>query len=233
MFGEFHARAETEHAARSWRRKLADRVKPSPREKRHLNAGDRLKMIADPVHYADYFTEWAQNYAVVGEITPSYASLSAKDFAFIRELLEPHFDLRIVLLLRDPVERAYSASRHFRRVNRGRFDVVLRENNNDLFERLFDTPYVWERADYPRIFSNLEAVFSRSEIHVEFYERLFTEAAVERLCDFLGIEPIPADFGKIVNASPRPNELDPALAAEARADLRANLRILRPAVRQS
>ncbi|WP_137680704.1 hypothetical protein [Aurantiacibacter suaedae] len=100
-------------------------------------------MIADPQHYLNYFVDRARHAAVVGEITPAYGALSASDLEVVRDLLAPHFEPRIVVLLRDPVQRAFSAIRHFRRINTERFDLALRGDDNSLFERLYDTPYVW------------------------------------------------------------------------------------------
>ncbi|MCB2048013.1 MAG: sulfotransferase [Novosphingobium sp.] len=216
MFSEFYERARYEHAARSWHRKLRDRLGLTKAGGRVLGPGERVAMISDPEVYARYFAEWSRQYPVVGEITPSYAALSADDFGYIRELLEPRFDLRVVLLLRDPVQRAWSAARHFRKINRGHLNVAVRGNDNDLFARLYDTPYIRERADYRRILSDLKTALPSTQVHVEFYERLFTQDAISKLCDFLGIETRQAEFGKMVNVSPRPIDLDPDLAAAAR-----------------
>ena len=39
----------------------------------------------------------------------------------------------------------------------------------------------------------------RENLHLEFYERLFTPEAIERLCAFLGIAPKPANFERVVH----------------------------------
>jgi hypothetical protein len=215
IFREFHAGAKAEHADRNIWRKLVGRLRGRPPGE-HASPGLRVQMIEDPQIYADFFRSQPSEYDVVGEITPSYAALSSEDFKYIRELLEPDFHLKLVLLLRDPVDRAFSAVRHFRRINKGTFPVAVRGDDNALFSRLYDTPYVWSRANYPSIIESIEDAFPAEDIHIGFYETLFTEHAVGELCSFLGLPPRPADFSKIVNASPRPIGLDPDLARRAR-----------------
>ncbi len=215
MFSEFYYRWQLQHASRGLKHKLKSKFFSVQPMQADLRAADLVRMIDDPSVYVDYFRNMSAGHHVVGEITPSYAALSRENFAEVQDLLSPHFDMRVVLLLRDPVQRAFSAVRHFRRVNAQRFPHTLSGDDNALFERMFDTAYVWERANYPRIIEDLEAAFGAKNVHIEFFERLFNEEAVSRLCAFLGIEQKAAAFDKIVNASPRPIELGDDLRARA------------------
>lgn len=176
----------------------------------------RLEMMAKPQAYIDYFKTLSEGVSVVGEITPSYAAFSAEDYSFIRDLLEPHFDLKIVALLRDPVKRAFSAVRHFRNINGEKFPVAFRGDDNWLFERLYQSPYIAARADYPSWLDNLDQAFRPGQVYIGFYETLFTEATVTEICAFLGVAPHPADFGRRVNDGSKPSVLDSALAQRAR-----------------
>lgn len=46
----------------------------------------------------------------VCDITPSYSMLSAGDFAIVRDGLEAKgFDVKVVFLMRDPLERLWSS----------------------------------------------------------------------------------------------------------------------------
>jgi hypothetical protein len=172
--------------------------------------------MANPQAYIDYFKTLSKDVSVVGEITPSYAAFSAEDYIFIKDLIEPHFDLKIVALLRDPVKRAFSAVRHFRNINGEKFPVAFRGDDNWLFERLYESPYIAARADYPSWLDNLDQAFRPEQVYIGFYETLFTEATVAEICAFLGVAPHPADFAKRVNDGSKPSVLDPALAARAR-----------------
>jgi Sulfotransferase family len=215
MFREFHVMAEHSKATGSIPQRLVTKLLYR-NSRENLTPSDRLRMIENPQTYVDFFRARSADYNLVGEITPSYAAFSEEDFSYIRDLLQPHFHLKVILLLRDPVQRTFSAVRHFRRINQGVFDVALRGDDNALFSRLYDTPFVWERADYGRILNALDIVFPAAQVHVEFFENLFTENAVSKLCEFLEVPVRPAAFGKIVNSSPRPIELDKDLACLAR-----------------
>ena len=216
LFAEFYHARRLEHAERGWRQKLRSRMRREPKRGRHLRPIDLVRMIDNPSRYREYFVEMAQQAKVVGEITPSYAALSGDDLRQIRDLMGTSFNMKIIVLLRDPVDRAFSAVRHFRRVNANRFPHALRGDDNALFERLYDTPYIWERADYPRVIEDSVSVFGRANVHVEFFERLFTQAAVRKICDFLRIAVRTAEFEKVVNPSPKPLELDEGLRRRAR-----------------
>lgn len=215
MFHEFRQDSLARHAGRGLRNKIAERLGRRP--PRHvMTPAMHLEMIADPNLYVEFFRAQAEDADVVGEITPSYAALSRDDFAYVRDLLEPHFDVKLVLLLRDPIQRAFSAVRHFRRLNKDRYPIALRGDDNSLFERLYKTPYIWERADYRRTIENIEAVFDPGQIHIEFYEALFSQESMEKICEFIKVPPIKADADRIVNSSPRPKDLHPDLARQAR-----------------
>lgn len=72
-------------------------------------------LAADLDRYVDYFTGLVREQPgrrLVHDITPSYASLEAAELAEVRERLEAAgFDVRVVFIMRDPVERAFSAFR--------------------------------------------------------------------------------------------------------------------------
>lgn len=176
----------------------------------------RVEMIGDPQAYVDFFRNLRPSAQIVGEITPSYATLYPAHFRFIRDLLEPHFDLRVVLLLRDPVARAFSAAKHFMRVNAKSYPVALDVDPNEYLESILSSAYILERQDYERVLKSLDVAFEPEQVHVDFYERLFTNETVRKITDFLALPETPADFGKMVNAGTISGSIDPALAAKAR-----------------
>jgi len=209
----FALRHQVEHLSRGRKQKLKEFV--GLRDKRWLSTSDRVEMIRNPQLYVDFFKNYDPAAYAVGETTPCYSILTAKNFQFIKELLEPHFDLRVTLLLRDPVKRAFSASRHFKRMNEKAFPVAFSEDEDENFETLMNTPFVQERQNYERLVKALDTVFTPEQIHIEFYERLFTPGAVQRITDFLGLPARKADFDQRINAAPSRSKLSPELIARA------------------
>lgn len=156
---------------------------------------------ADAGYYA-YLTKGRKRQKIVGDVTPCYAALGPEGFARMERLPG---EKKYVFLLRDPVDRAWSAARMvgLRRAERfGMKDI-------DTIYRVFDRFLAAEpceddpRGDYAATLRALLEVVPRDRVHVEFYERLFTQDALDRLTAFLGIAPRAGDFGKVSNEGRR------------------------------
>ena len=67
----------------------------------------RLEMQRDPKAYVKNFQSLVDDQkTLTGDITPAYAFLDEETFREIRELLEKAaFEIRVIFLMRDPVER--------------------------------------------------------------------------------------------------------------------------------
>ncbi|MEM6826678.1 MAG: sulfotransferase [Pseudomonadota bacterium] len=213
LHAQFLFKARVQHLSRTPLQKL--RHKLGWYEPGFVRAKQRIEMIANPQAYVEYFRSLDPSAKAVGEITPSYATLNASHFRFIRELLEPHFNLRVVLLLRDPVHRAFSAAKHLIRGYKRNFPIALGSDPNEFLESILETSYILERQDYERLLLSLDEAFEPGQVHVEFYERLFTDEAVRSLTEFVGVEAKKADFAKQVNAGLQTSSLDPKMAKRA------------------
>lgn len=171
-----------------------------------------LSFLADPQEYYAYFARLlaAPGIRLSGDITPAYAGLSRGTLTGIRDGIAAHgLRIRVIFLMRDPLERAWSA---VRMRNRER----LRENSSYVAEqtesqalvelasaRTFDL-----RTRYDRTIRRLEKVFAPEEILYGFYETLFDRAEVARICDFLGIDMHEPEFELRKNVSPKTESLD-------------------------
>lgn len=185
---------------------------------------ERLHLYHDLDEYPIYFARLAESgkdgggdIRLVGEITPSYSALSAEQFKQIRELLNEHFNIRVVFLMRDPIDRIWSSRQMLvRKLSRmGRTDI----STDVLFRDTFADDKVLVRTAYERTIEHLERAFRADELYFGFYETLFTEAEMSRLCAFLGITQVAADFDKKVNAASgagAAEQPDPQLIEEAR-----------------
>ncbi|HGG05467.1 MAG TPA: hypothetical protein ENK28_08405, partial [Aliiroseovarius sp.] len=102
--------------------------------------------------------------------------------------------VKFLFIMRDPLARLWSNIR-MNAAGKGdmaiasEVDSYLAGNNRNLTLR----------SNYRRTLNRLLAVIPRENLHLEFYERLFTPEAIERLCAFLGIAPKPANFERVVH----------------------------------
>lgn len=169
----------------------------------------RLQFLLDSGSYFDYFHYLLlrdPRVRLTADITPAYAGLSVERLAHIRDGFAMRgVPVKVIFLMRDPFERVWSAVRMSFRKHREKdpdAKILKKSEEERLLEIYTKSPQVL-RTRYDRTMECIEQVFPPENIHYEFYESLFTEAAVSRICNFLEIETVPADFGKFVNASPK------------------------------
>jgi hypothetical protein len=180
-------------------------------------AGDRTQRAAElaeriamqgPADYLDFFRRRLRpQHLAFGEITPSYALLPPEGLSAIRDLVPGS---RAILLLRDPASRLLSEARmEARKKGRGLADEVAAT----LAWRL-----ALSRGRYEEMVPRVEAVFPERRLLILFTETLFTDAAIAKLCDFLGLPFKPGPYAKVVGGAP-PDQETPT--AEMRAAARA------------
>ena len=150
----------------------------------------------DAAAYAAYVSEGA-NGRVVGDVTPSYATLAADTLHRIAGL---GAGVRFVYLMRDPVARLWSHVRmlarretpeggDFARVARARMAGVLAGED----------PGLVDRGDYRGTVEKLTSVMAPARLMAMFTEDLMTRPGLARLCDFLGIRVQDAPFARRVH----------------------------------
>ena len=161
----------------------------------------RWGFIQHPERYFDYFEGLLARPGIrlTGDITPSYACLEADTFAAIHQALEERgIRLRVVFLLRDPLERIISSVRMNRR-KKGLSDTA--EEVEALRHAAQRRPRGMEnRSDYRRTLENLDRALPPEAVHVGFYETLFNPEGIAEICDHLEVPPTPAPFTTRVNA---------------------------------
>lgn len=165
------------------------------RAKRLIDGQEWLKRFdgktRDDAAYLDFLGLGQGAARVVGDFTPSYGLLREETYAQMANMAE---DVRFVFLIRDPVARLWSNVRMD--AGAGADAATL----DRLLTEVMETPghEIALRSNYRRTLNRLLSVVPAERVHIEFYERLFTPEAIARLCAFLGIDPEPADFGKVV-----------------------------------
>lgn len=156
---------------------------------------------------------------LTGEISPSYSMLTDDEVAHIARRWP---DLRIILMLRDPIERAWSQVRFdWTRGVRGKMDDL------EEIKAFIDSPAQILRNDYLRMLAHWGRHFPSDRIFIGFYDDILDQPAelFERLHRFLGIEsrPLPDDLlAQKVNQSREagmPEEIRAYLAQKYRSQL--------------
>lgn len=155
---------------------------------------DRLRMTADgDYNYIDFFADRVRDESVFCDITPSYSMLDADAF---QAMLGVHSNVRFLFVMRDPVDRLWSAIR----MGAAKRGV---DPHREFSRNLAMEEHV-RRTDYARTICELESAVPPNRIKYIFYEHLFTARSMEDLTSFIGIDLRPAEFNKVVNGG---NEL--------------------------
>ncbi len=151
-----------------------------------------------------------------GDITPSYAMLKAKDFIFIKKRLElTGFSVKVIFLMRDPVERNWSALRMHQRQMQSKGMTINDESLPQIFENYYKSPPVEARTRYDQTVTALRSSFAETDLYLGFYETLFSEKSMADLSEFLGLDISQADFSEKIHAS-KVIPLSPELRASCR-----------------
>lgn len=161
--------------------------------------------------YLRLFEDRAPSARAHGEISPSYATLSAGEIARIYGLLGRP---RLFVTMRDPVARVLSQVNH---EGQRRPDNVATTERQLAFLR---SDKVREICDYPRVIAALRALSDQENVGIFFFEDFVAdmEGFFRSLCAFLGVGYHRRLVRDIPRAAPRGTyrtTLDPAVAALA------------------
>jgi Sulfotransferase family len=138
---------------------------------------------------------------IAGEITPAYSILKPE---FVQQVREVNPDLRIIYLLRDPVERSWSSAISGLARRRGR---PLENVSDERLLRHFQRQAHVLRTNYLRTYETWASVFGRDQIFVGFLDEIQQDPRdlLLRLYGFLGVsaseEHLPAGLARKVNSS--------------------------------
>jgi len=161
----------------------------------HFQASiDRLKMIYDDNAYFDHFARLCtRRTRILGDITPAYAVLGQSGFRYMRQFFASQDAcLKVIFIMRDPVDRLWSQLRHMQQKNPS---LDAARNWSDLIRE----PTVIERADYKQTIEAMDQVFPAKDLLYLFYEDLFSEQSLQKLCRFAGAGFTQADTDKRQN----------------------------------
>jgi len=140
------------------------------------------------------------NPRVRGEATASYAAIDADVIADI-QALNPR--IKAVMMVRNPVERAWSHAKKDLARNAGR---PIAEVADEDFEAFFRDPYQIRCAQYDRNLANWRSVLGNDRVFAGRFEDIQTRP-VELMCRvmrFLGVDDDPRFAGRSVNEAVNP-----------------------------
>lgn len=149
--------------------------------------------------------------SVAGEITPDYSVLDDAGVARVRAVLP---DIKLIFLMRDPIDRSWSQIRmDLARTGRRIGEVPVEE-----LTALARSDRVTRRSDYSRTLRNWGTYYADERFFIGFLEdvRDRPEDLLASLCRFLGVDPTPA--GSLSRGGARTREgnedIPPAVARE-------------------
>ncbi len=189
---------------------------PNAAQARRLaDRADWLKVLSrgqeDRDAYLGYLRGGANGARVIGEVTPAYALLSRQRLKSIAAMAP---DVRVIYMLRDPVERLWSHVRMIavRRDDQG--ELTARRAGN-ILKRVIDGKerQIETRGDYARALRKLRAAVPEKRLLIGVFEDM-VDGGLDRLAGFLGIAPFAASPVSIHAGQPLPMTLDQRLAAE-------------------
>ena len=170
----------------------------------------RVAAIQNPTRYFSIFkSNLSKETTHFIDTTPSYSTLDADSFKFVRSFVLSHCSaIRVVFLMRDPVERLISAIAHMHRPKPflGHIHQLrslakrLRERSPSLQEILEDQK-VMARGRYDLTVSALLASFEPDELYFGFYETLFSSEEMSNIEKFLGLPAKSPDIERTINVS--------------------------------
>jgi len=174
---------------------MKDVLKDTPHFKRFKRLSDRVKIQGDIQRYRNYFAHYATNESVFCEVTPEYALLDTQGYEAIKSLAE---DVRLVFLMRNPVDRFWSALRM-------RAKKIPEINILTEYERFLEKPHFFQCTDYGKTLSTVYNVFPKERVFVQFYEDLFNPDVIAQLCRFCDIDFIaPNTEKRVLEGVPAP-----------------------------
>lgn len=145
--------------------------------------------------YVDLLLNNYSGHKVIGDISPTYAALNSSNFLEIDSIFP---NSRYVFIMRDPVDRLWSAIRM--QAKDEKFEGELFEKRCiDLVDNVKNNSLALSRSNYRGTIQELEHVISPDKILYLFYEDLFNQTTANELCHFLGIAEHKGNFEDRIN----------------------------------
>lgn len=150
--------------------------------------------------YLEYFAI-VNNRKIIGEITPDYI---VYDYVADRINETLGQNIKIIILLRNPVDRAYSQYNHHRQLgletNKNFATAIQNEKiieNINIRNTWYDPPYYLSKGLYYQKVKKYYDLFGRENVHIAIFEELFIQKNTnefKKIFEFLNISPLGNEF---------------------------------------
>lgn len=149
---------------------------------------DRAQMMYDDNAYFAHFARLCgPETQTLCDITPAYSTIGPDGFDYMRAFCATQgVRLRILFVMRDPVDRLWSQLRH---ITQSSPDTRLTER----WAEALQNTRIMARTDYRYCVEDMDRTFPAEDILYLFYEDLFSEASLRRLSAFAGAEYRPGE----------------------------------------
>lgn len=155
-----------------------------PRRPKELNFFNREANYQRGLDWYRAYWEHASDESAIGEVTPTYLCHEPS-----AQRIHNHYpDIRLIVTLRNPIERTYSAFRGHVLAGRISEDMTLAEADAAL---TFDNQSsLLEHACYARHLERYFAMFSRHQFLIQLYDDIQPNPAtfIQRIYAFLGVD---------------------------------------------
>ena len=137
----------------------------------------------------------AQGNQLVGEATPRYAIMSARRRAQLKRMAP---GVRLIYLLRDPIDRMWSDLALFSSAKFGGRGIAL--NDHAQWTRFLMHPANLAHSRYGMNLSRWEAAFGRERLHIAFHDDIASrpEHLIREACQFIGADPERFDYSRLL-----------------------------------
>ncbi len=153
--------------------------------------------------FADLLIGRSHDRLFFGDFTPRYSLLGREQ---LMRFFELPGDLRIVYLLRDPIDRFWSHVKMAARMSdEDRADTRALEIVSQFLSDV-ETPVltgIVKRGDYAKNHARLSKAFSSDQMKAFYYERILGRTGFGEITDFLGASCFVPDFAKKVHEGQR------------------------------
>ena len=135
--------------------------------------------------YLQHFRPRRVRRRLPGEITPAYLVVPQERIEAVQRMSP---NVRLILMVRHPVDRAWSAAKYFAR---NQMDREVADLPFDEFEAMVTTPLMLQRGDYLEGLRRWESVFAQEQLMVVFHDEVVAdpEATLQRVLRHIGVEP--------------------------------------------
>ena len=128
---------------------------------------------------------------ITGEVTPDYSALYEEDIFKMHRLLP---DIKLIFIIRNPIDRAWSHFKSFNRLNKGKLKNIEKVDEKDIIA-FMKSDYQLLRSDYFRTLEQYTKYYSNDQIFIGFFDAIKEQPLdlLTNIVRFLGADPFKID----------------------------------------